>query len=43
MTLIMNFKNFQQKIYAFKDEISAEYGKGNKNDSSIKFEAKVIK
>ena len=39
----MNFKNFQQKIYAFKDEISAEYGKGNKNDSSIKFEAKVIK
>ena len=42
MALIMNLQNLK-KWYAINDQNNTEYGEGNENDSSIKFEAKVIK
>ena len=32
-----------RKWYVINDQYNAEYGEGNENDSSIKFETKVIK
>ena len=32
-----------KKCYDINDQNNLEYGKGNENDSSIKFETKVIK
>ena len=32
-----------RKLYVINDKNNKEYGKGNENDSSIKFETKVIK
>ena len=32
-----------RKWYVINDQNNGEYGEGNENDSSIKFEAKVIK
>ena len=44
MTLIMSQENLQQeKQYVINDQNNAEHGEGNENDSSIKFETKVIK
>ena len=31
------------KLYVINDQNNTEYGEGNENDSSIKFETKVIK
>ena len=36
-------KSTTRKWYVINDQNNTEYGEGNKNDSSIKFEAKVIK
>ena len=38
MTLIMNLQILQQD-----DQNKTEYGEGNENDSSIKFETNIIK
>ena len=40
----MSQENLQQeKQYVINDQNNAEHGEGNENDSSIKFETKVIK
>ena len=41
MTLVLNLQNLQW--YVINDQNNTKYGEGNENDSSIKFEAKVIK
>ena len=44
MTLIMNLQNLQQKKwYIINDQNNGQYGRGNENDSTMKFETKVIK
>ena len=41
MTLILIFQNLQWHV--INDQNNTKYGEGNENDSSIKFETKVIK
>ena len=43
MPLLMNLQNFQQESGMLLMTKITEYGEGNENDSSIKFEIKVIK
>ena len=38
-----NSKFVTKKWYVINDKNSGQYGRGNENDSSIKFETKVIK
>ena len=42
MTLIVNLQNLQQ-WYTINDPNNTEYGEGNENGSSIKFQTNVIK
>ena len=39
MTLTMDLQN----LYVINDQNNGQYGRGNENDSTIKFETKVIK
>ena len=44
MRLKMSFQNLQQKKrYIINNQNNGQYGRGNENDSTIKFETKVIK
>ena len=43
MTLIVNLQNLQQENGVISDQNNTEHGEGNENDTSIKFETKVIK
>ena len=44
MTLKLNLQNLQEKKwYVINDQNNTEYGEGNENDLSIKFETKVVK
>ena len=43
MTLIINLQNFQQKKwYIIHDQNDVDYGEGNENSTSVKFETKNI-
>ena len=43
MTLITNLQTLQQKKwYVINDQSNGQYGKGNENDSTIKFETKAL-
>ena len=37
MTLIMNLQNFQQENALLMTKNNGQYGRGNENDSTIKF------
>ena len=43
MTPIMNLQFATRKGYIINDQNNGQYGKGNENDSTIKFETKFIK